>query len=129
MTLVDVTQEVSTTQCKSSLTKVSPTGQKQPPRAHPAMGVRSWRERGCRPRDGAPQCVTWWEADGVQALAGSSPRRAVASGGDPTGVEERGMPAEGELGNLGEPSVSLSHARNGGPGDQKPWRDLGASTR
>ena len=51
MTLVDVTQEVSTTQCKSSLTKVSPTGQKQPPRAHPAMGVRSWRERGCRPRE------------------------------------------------------------------------------
>ena len=86
MKLVDVTQEVSTTQCKSSLTKVSPTGQKQPPRAHPAMGVRSWRERGCRPRDGAPQCVTWWEADGFQWPEGSSPGCALASMEDTTGV-------------------------------------------
>ena len=38
MKLVDATQEVSTTQCKSSLTKVSPTGQEPPPRARPANG-------------------------------------------------------------------------------------------
>src|SRR5712692_12001116 len=38
------------------------------------------------------------------------------------------MSSEGELGNLGEPAVSLSHARIGGPGDQKPWRGRGAST-
>src|SRR5438552_19142350 len=39
------------------------------------------------------------------------------------------MHTQGELGNLGEPRVSLSHSRNGGPGDQKPWRGLGASPR
>ncbi len=37
------------------------------------------------------------------------------------------MSSQGELGNLGEPPVSLSHTRNGGPGDQRPWRALGAS--
>jgi hypothetical protein len=39
------------------------------------------------------------------------------------------MHTQGELGHVGEPRVSLSHARNGGPGDHKPWRGLGASTR
>src|SRR5256712_836740 len=39
------------------------------------------------------------------------------------------MHTQGELGNVGEPRVSLSHARTGGPGDQKPWRGLGASPR
>ena len=39
------------------------------------------------------------------------------------------MAAQGELGNLGEPPGSLSQTRNGGPGDQKPWRGLDASTR
>src|SRR5215510_4690591 len=33
------------------------------------------------------------------------------------------MSSEGELGNLGEPPVSLSYTRIGGPGDQRPWRD------
>src|SRR4029453_19014485 len=32
------------------------------------------------------------------------------------------MSSEGELGNLGEPPVSLLHTRIGGPGDQRPWR-------
>ena len=35
---------------KSHLTKASPAGQKSHPRAHPAMGVQSWMEQGCRPR-------------------------------------------------------------------------------
>ena len=52
-----------------------------------------------------------------------------ASAQDTPGVEERGMSAEGELGNLGEPPGSAHNSRDGGPGDQKPWRDLGASTR
>src|SRR2546425_2419966 len=34
------------------------------------------------------------------------------------------MSSEGELGNVGEPPVSLRHSRTGGPGDQRPWRDL-----
>src|SRR5215813_14555749 len=40
---------------KSKLTKASPAGQEQTPRAHPAMDVRSWRERGGRPRERAPK--------------------------------------------------------------------------
>src|SRR5688500_8154143 len=39
------------------------------------------------------------------------------------------MYLQGELGNLGEPSASLLHCRIGGPGDQRPWRNRGASTR
>jgi len=35
------------------------------------------------------------------------------------------MSSQGELGNLGEPSVSLRTTRSGGPGDQRPWRRLG----
>jgi hypothetical protein len=38
------------------------------------------------------------------------------------------MSAQGERGHVGEPPVSLSQTRTGGPGDQKPWRALGAST-
>jgi hypothetical protein len=30
---------------------------------------------------------------------------------------------------VGEPSVSVSPARHGGPGDHKPWDGLGASPR
>src|SRR6516162_10041286 len=39
------------------------------------------------------------------------------------------MASQGGLGNLGEPPGSLLQTRNGGPGDQKPWRGLDASTR
>jgi hypothetical protein len=34
------------------------------------------------------------------------------------------MQPQGELGNVGEPPVPLSYTRIGGPGDQRPWRDL-----
>jgi hypothetical protein len=53
----------------------------------------------------------------------------MARAQDPTGVSERGMAAPGERGNWGEPSVSWSETRRGGPGDHKPWRGLGASPR
>src|SRR5262249_11473313 len=43
--------------------------------------------------------------------------------------QQRGMASQGELGNVGEPRVSLSHSRSGGPGDQRPWRGLGTWTR
>jgi hypothetical protein len=46
-------------------------------------------------------------ADAVSGAEGSSPRCVRASAKDSTGVEERGMPSEGEPGNLGEPRVSL----------------------
>ena len=82
--------------CTSHLTQASPAGQECHPRAHPAMGVRSGMERGCRPRDGAPQCLSWGtagylsrgaegKADGLQQPEGSSLSRGRVSGGDPTG--------------------------------------------
>src|SRR5437660_9865408 len=43
---------------KSHLTKAEPASQEQTPRAHPAMDVRSWRERGGRLCDGAPEGVS-----------------------------------------------------------------------
>jgi len=69
------------------------------------------------------------QADGFQWPAGNSPGCARARAQDTTGVCERGMPPEGERGNVGEPSVSWSHARHGGPGDHKPWWGLGASPK
>jgi hypothetical protein len=92
--------------------------------------------RGMEPRKGysrgqadIPQGGSEGKADGFQGPAGSSPGRARASAQDPTGVEERGMHAEGERGNLGEPPASLAHLRTVGPGAQRPWRGRGASTR
>jgi len=66
------------------------------------------------------------KADGFHWPEGSSPAGVRASVQDTTGVSERGMSAQGELGNLGEPRVSVSHSWSGGPGDQRPWRGLGA---
>src|SRR5262249_48206346 len=82
---------------KSHLTKASPAGQECHSRAHPVMGVRSWLERGGRPRDGAPQWVESWtkdtpqgctegKADGFQWPEGSRLGHARASVQDTTGV-------------------------------------------
>ena len=98
------------------------------PRASPSGAVRSRGARGDRPRDGAPQWVEPWSADGVHAPEGSSPGCGRARAQDTTGVRERGRSLEEERGNVGEPAVSLSHTRKGGPGDHKPWRGRGAST-
>jgi len=57
MQLVVVTQWVRAVGLKSPLTNAEPAGQERTPRASPGMGVRSWSERGGRPRDGAPQWV------------------------------------------------------------------------
>lgn len=48
---------------------------------------------------------------------------------DTTGVGERGISAQGALGHLGAPRVSLSDSRSGGPGDQQPWRGVGTAPR
>ena len=96
MTLVAVTQWVRTERGKSHRTNAEPAGQECTPRAPPVMGVRSWKERGSRPRDGAPQEVESWstgessrgregKADGVQWPEGRSPGGAKASAQDPTG--------------------------------------------
>ena len=47
------------------------------------------------------------KADAIQRVEGSSPGHARASEQDTTGVRERGMYLGGQLGNLGEPIVSL----------------------
>ena len=47
------------------------------------------------------------KADGFPWPEGRRPAGGRASGQDTTGVAERGMPPEGSLGNVGEPSVSL----------------------
>ena len=47
------------------------------------------------------------KADSVERLEGNSPGHARASAQDTTGVREGGMYLRGQLGNLGEPTVSL----------------------
>ena len=96
-----------------------------PPRKGPyEAGGSEKAGRVMEPRNGE-SCGQ--KADGVHALEGRSPGCARASAQDNTGVCERGMSAEGERGNVGEPPVSLLPARSGGPGDHKPWRGVGAS--
>ena len=97
MKLVVVTQWVRTGRFKSHLTKASPAGQECTSTCHPAMGVRSWRERGGRPRDGAPKRVESWTAGEPQGIQRGKPtvsthRKATvlgaiqASAQDTTGV-------------------------------------------
>jgi hypothetical protein len=59
----------------------------------------------CRPRDRVPKSLLLWsmritgrkpgKADGFGAPEGCSPRSVMASGGDTTGIEERGMCIQG----------------------------------
>jgi len=88
MQWVVVTQWVRTWWCKSHLTKASPAGQERTPRASPAMGGRSWSERGGRPRDGAPQEGESWSAGEPQRYRGQS-RRWASAGRQPSGVRQR----------------------------------------
>jgi hypothetical protein len=60
MKWVAVIQWVRIARGKSHLAKAQPAGQECTPRAPPVMGVRSWRERGSRRRDGAPKYVKSW---------------------------------------------------------------------
>jgi hypothetical protein len=78
MKWVVVTQWVRALGLKSPLTNASPAGQERTPRASPAMGVRSWRERGGRPRDGAPKYVESWTAGEPERDRGTSRRCARA---------------------------------------------------
>jgi hypothetical protein len=87
------------------------------------------RKASRRGRVDIPQGGQEGKADGFQWPEGRSPEGVRASVQDTTGVEERGMHSSGELGHVGEPRVSVSHSRIGGPGDPRPWRDLGASPR
>ena len=96
MQLVAVPQWVRTERGTSHLTNASPAGQEGTPRAPPVRGVRSGKERGSRPRDGAPQYGESWstgyasrwregKADGVQWPEGRSPGCAQASVQDTPG--------------------------------------------
>jgi hypothetical protein len=77
MKLVVVTQWVRALGLKSHLINASPAGQERTPRAHPVMGVRSWRERGSRPRDRAPKYVESWSGGSPQRDRGKRRRGAV----------------------------------------------------
>ena len=67
----------------------------------------------------------WRTPTVIIRLEGSSPKRAMASVRDTTGIEDRGTRIEGQLTNLGEPPVSLDrewpedkgNRRNKSPGD------------
>jgi hypothetical protein len=96
MKLVAGTQWVRTARGKSHLTNAEPAGQECTPRAPPVRGVRSWKERGSRLRDGAPKYGESWstgsssrwsegKADGVQGPEGRSPGCAKASVQDTPG--------------------------------------------
>jgi hypothetical protein len=47
-------------EAQSHRTNAEPAGPERAPQGRPAMGGRSWRTRGGRPRDGAPPWVAWW---------------------------------------------------------------------
>jgi hypothetical protein len=140
MKWVVVTQWVRTWWFKSHLTKASPAGQERTPRASPAMGVRSWSERGGRPRDGAPKCVESWSEGEPQRSRGHS-RRFASAGRQQSWVRPRRVrrtPPGSESGaglQRGSSGTWENHLSPctisgwGGPGDHRPWRDLGASTR
>src|SRR5437773_8863226 len=81
MTWVVVTQWVRALGRTSHLTNASPAGQERTPRASPARGVRSWRARGGRPRDGAPTYGESWTAGEPPRYRGT--RRRCASAGRP----------------------------------------------
>jgi hypothetical protein len=68
--------------CKSPLTQAEPAGQECSPRAHPAMGVRRGRERGGRPRAGAPPGVEAWTT-GARARRSCGERRRFPGAGRP----------------------------------------------
>lgn len=122
MKWVAVTQWVRTARGKSHLTNAQPAGQECTPRAPPVMGVRRWRERGSRPREGAPTEGKSWstgassrcragKADGGPWPEGRSPGGAKARVQDTTGGCERGLLAPGGLGHVGEPMVALGQSR------------------
>jgi hypothetical protein len=87
MKWVGVTQWGRALGRKSHLTNASPAGQERPPRASPAMGVRSGRARGGRPREGAPQDGESWPAGEPQRERGTS-RRCARAGRPPSWVRE-----------------------------------------
>jgi hypothetical protein len=69
---------------KSHLLNAEPAGQACPPRAHPAMGVRRWRDRGGRPRERAPHRVESWTAGYLSKPSGEARRRCPVAGRQPS---------------------------------------------
>lgn len=76
---------------------------------------------------GYSQTEVWEKADSLQCGEGSNPVCGMASEQDSTGVLERGMCSQGQLGNLGEPRTSLSITGNEGQTGPKiiAWRRWG----
>ena len=122
MKLVVVTQWVRPARGKSHLTKAQPAGQECTPRAPPVMGVRSWRERGRRPRDSAPKYGELWATGSVsscregkptvcsdrKAAVLDAPRRVCRT---PPGSESGACVHRGDSGTWESHMVSLGHIR------------------
>ena len=92
---------------KSYLATASLAGQKRPPRAHPAIGLRSWREREktgrmielrqeyrCGHKD-IPAGSKEGKANSFHEPEGSSPEGVRTSVQDTIGVEEQSMSSQG----------------------------------
>jgi hypothetical protein len=106
----------------SPLTKAPPAGQEGTPRAPPVRGVRSWRDRGRRPRERAPKYVEWWSTGSASrcregkptvcsartAAVLDAPRRVCRT---PPGSESGAGVHRGDSGTWVSPLVSWGHIR------------------
>ena len=99
-------------------------------------GVREEGGRVLAPRHGesrgqeeSPQGRFEGNADGVHAPEGRHPGRGRARAQDTTGVGERGMPPQGERGNVGEPALSVTTLPEEGTGRPQALAWPGAATR
>jgi hypothetical protein len=112
---------------KSPRLKASPAGQEGHPRAPPAMGVRSWRARGGRPRDRVPQRrLVVDERISLKAVTRGTP--TVASGRQ-AAVRQ----ASGRAGRTppGSQSGACMHRGRSGTGEShvSPWHTPGVGDR
>jgi hypothetical protein len=129
MKWVVVPQEVRTPGCTSYLMKAEPAGQERPrvpPRQGPyGAGGSEGTGRVMEPRNGErcgePTVSSGWQAAVLGALW--RVRRT------PPGSESGACLQRGHAGTWESHRCPCPHARSGGPGDQRPWRGLGASTR
>jgi hypothetical protein len=78
------------------------------------------RKVSSRGREASPRGGHEGKADACHGPEGRSAGRARARAQDPTGVEARGRSPPGSLGHWGEPAVSWSPGRHGGPAINGP---------
>ena len=104
------------------LTQAEPAGQACHPRARPALGGRSGRERGWRPREGAPHYGEWWSTGYASSDSAGKP---TACSGRPAAVLE--ATRRGCRRPPGSESGAGMPRGDAGPGESPgfPWRKSG----